>query len=246
MQAGGDTAAGGSTEIAGTSGEGGSTAEAGSGGDDGGTAGAAGSTELCPTLVGPHFVSTTGSDDNPGTEALPFRTLQRAADVVIPGDVVTVAGGLYRERVKMRSSGTAEAPIRFQAASDEVVVVSGADYLDVTWEELAAGIWAASVPSPVTQLFVDGQAMVDARFPNTTPDHLVDGPMARAGEGTTPEALIDTELPDGDLTGAYVNAMAGSAWYSYTRRVAAYDQSTRTASFDAAMKDPNPELPLDL
>ena len=36
-----------------------------------------------------------GADGNPGTASLPFRTLQRAADVIDPGDVVIVADGVY-------------------------------------------------------------------------------------------------------------------------------------------------------
>jgi len=242
----GATSEGGTGDEGGASGGGGEPESGGSSGDAGSAgaeAGAAGSTE-CPLLVGPYFVSTTGSDENPGTQELPFRTIQRAAEVVGPGDVVEVAGGIYRETVTMRTSGTEEAPIRFQAADGEVVVVSGANYLNVSWEEAGEGIWVASVIAPVTQLFVNGQAMVDARFPNAVPDHLVDAPRAHAGVGTTPQTLVDEELPDGDLTGAYVNAVAGSGWYSYTRQIAEYDPVSRTAMLDAPLEDPNPELPL--
>lgn len=42
-----------------------------------------------------YYVSPAGSDNNPGTENLPFRTIQRAADTVNPGDTVVVEDGTY-------------------------------------------------------------------------------------------------------------------------------------------------------
>src|SRR5262249_13935898 len=45
---------------------------------------------------GPTFyVSPTGSDTNPGTQDRPFRTIQKAADVVNPGYTVIVEDGVY-------------------------------------------------------------------------------------------------------------------------------------------------------
>ncbi len=54
-----------------------------------------------------HYVSTSGSDKNPGTLKAPWRTIQHAADKVQPGDTVEVEGGTYNEIVTMKSSGNA-------------------------------------------------------------------------------------------------------------------------------------------
>ena len=35
-------------------------------------------------------VASAGSDANPGTQAAPFRTIQHAADLAQPGDVITI------------------------------------------------------------------------------------------------------------------------------------------------------------
>jgi hypothetical protein len=42
-----------------------------------------------------YHVSPTGSDSNPGSETRPFRTIQKAADSVKPGDTVLVDDGVY-------------------------------------------------------------------------------------------------------------------------------------------------------
>ena len=45
------------------------------------------------------YVSTTGNDSNPGTQAAPWRTVQHAADTVRAGSTVNVRGGVYEELV---------------------------------------------------------------------------------------------------------------------------------------------------
>ncbi len=52
-------------------------------------------------------VSPTGSDANPGTRAKPWRTVQKACDSAVPGSVVRVAAGTYREKVTVNVQGSA-------------------------------------------------------------------------------------------------------------------------------------------
>jgi Right handed beta helix region len=53
------------------------------------------------------YVSATGDDANPGTQAKPWRTVQHAADTVRAGSTVNVRGGIYEERVSINASGNA-------------------------------------------------------------------------------------------------------------------------------------------
>jgi len=69
------------------------------------------------------------SDDAPGTGERPWKSINKAAEQARAGDVVVIRGGRYREHVLVKSSGTAQAPIRFEAAPGEHVVVTGADRL---------------------------------------------------------------------------------------------------------------------
>jgi hypothetical protein len=74
------------------------------------------------------------SDESRGSAEQPWLTLTRAAEAVRSGDSVIITGGIYREHVRVKASGTPEAPIRFEAAAGEHVVLTGADHL-TNWEK---------------------------------------------------------------------------------------------------------------
>ncbi len=56
-------------------------------------------------------MSTLGSDSNPGSEALPWRTVQKAFDSLQAGQVALVRAGVYSQNLVVRRAGTASAPI---------------------------------------------------------------------------------------------------------------------------------------
>ena len=62
-----------------------------------------------------------GDDRNNGAIEHPFHSIQRAASLARPSDTVMIRAGIYRETVTPVSSGTASAPIVFQAAPGEAV-----------------------------------------------------------------------------------------------------------------------------
>jgi hypothetical protein len=68
-----------------------------------------------------YYVATTGSDSSSGTSAAPFKTIQKAADIVNPGDTVIVKNGNYLDLdgnnriVEITRSGTASAWITFRS-----------------------------------------------------------------------------------------------------------------------------------
>jgi len=79
------------------------------------------------------YVSTTGSDSNPGTLSSPWRTIQHASNSVQAGDSVYVRGGVYNESVNISVSGSAIAgPITFQTYSGEQAIVDGTGLLPPT------------------------------------------------------------------------------------------------------------------
>ena len=62
-----------------------------------------------------YFVSKNGSDKNSGTKAFPFKTLKKAASIVVAGDTCFIYGGVYREILKVKHNGTLGNPIIFKA-----------------------------------------------------------------------------------------------------------------------------------
>ena len=70
------------------------------------------------------YVSTSGNDSNPGTQAAPWRTVQHAADTVRAGSIVNVRGGVYEELVSIKASGNAtDGSITFRSYRGETAVL---------------------------------------------------------------------------------------------------------------------------
>jgi hypothetical protein len=70
---------------------------------------------LAPAALRAHsyHVAPSGSDLGDGSPTRPWRSIQRAADAVKPGDSVNVLPGDYHESVSIRRGGTESARIRF-------------------------------------------------------------------------------------------------------------------------------------
>lgn len=92
-----------------------------------------------------YYVSTTGSNTNPGTLALPFKTIQKAADVAVAGDVVYIRGGEYVAStyytpllLYTKAGGTASAHIKFVNYPGETPVLRPLGGTSAT----GSGTWA--------------------------------------------------------------------------------------------------------
>jgi hypothetical protein len=75
-----------------------------------------------------YYVGPLGSDQNAGTAAAPFATIQRAADVIGPGDTVIVRPGVYTGAdriVSLETGGTAAAWVTFRSERKWGAVLDG-------------------------------------------------------------------------------------------------------------------------
>ena len=94
-----------------------------------------------------YHVSTSGLDDNPGTESKPFKTIMAAAHVAQPGDTITVGEGTYRESINPPRGGTSDAKrIVYQAAPGENVVIKGSEVIK-GWQPVGKGVWKVTLPN---------------------------------------------------------------------------------------------------
>jgi hypothetical protein len=67
------------------------------------------------------------SDENAGSAQQPWKTVSKAAAALKAGDKVIVHAGVYREWVHPKQSGEKGAPIVYEAAKGEEVILTGAD-----------------------------------------------------------------------------------------------------------------------
>jgi hypothetical protein len=70
-----------------------------------------------------YYVAPTGSDNNSGSAANPFKTVQKGIDVLQPGDTLNIKEGIYSEKVVIRNSGTAGNYITIQNNGSEHAVL---------------------------------------------------------------------------------------------------------------------------
>lgn len=85
-----------------------------------------------PVMAATYFVdqgNPDANDQNAGAAARPWKTIGRAVAEVHAGDRVIIRSGVYREGVTIKTSGTSDKPIIFEADAHSRVVITGADLL---------------------------------------------------------------------------------------------------------------------
>ncbi len=78
-----------------------------------------------PTSKKVYYVAPSGDDTNPGSLERPWRTIQKAADSLVAGEVVLIRQGVYSERVRPKNSGKAGEEIVYMAYPGEHAVIDG-------------------------------------------------------------------------------------------------------------------------
>jgi hypothetical protein len=86
-----------------------------------------------------YYISTTGSDSNPGTQSSPWLTLNHAASAVAtPGSTVMLMAGTYTQDVNISKGGSAGTPITYESYPGQTATVvgrlriaRGADYVTI-------------------------------------------------------------------------------------------------------------------
>ncbi len=83
-------------------------------------------TSVC--LAKEYHVSVKGSNSNESSVANPFKTINHAAQLAMPGDVITVHAGTYREWINPARGGESDTKrIVYQAATGENVEIMGSE-----------------------------------------------------------------------------------------------------------------------
>lgn len=180
-----------------------------------------------------YYVSPQGDDGNPGTKSRPFATIKRAAATMKPGDTCRIGAGVYHETVKPKNSGAPEKPISFTAESGAKVIVTGTDPV-AGWRDHGNGTYKAAVQLDLgheNQVFLNGEPMIEARWPNRKSSDLLKADAAPIGGGSSVTAIGCERFPSdwsaNDLKGAVVWVMADRKWSSWTSTVTGYDPKNK-------------------
>ena len=186
------------------------------------------------------YVSPSGSNSNPGTLLKPFQTIQAAANVAHGGDHVEIETGTYHEMVTPVNSGTPGNPIVFEDYKGEKVTVTGADRI-TGWTKYSGDIYKAPMAWDLNtgnnEIFVDGTALVDARWPNTSysdPSHPATATMTSVTVTSPGNAIIynsGLNQPAGFWQGALLHMDPGQAWEDQTAWVTSSTPGSVTISY---------------
>lgn len=175
---------------------------------------------------------TNGNDDTgDGSPENPWKTISKAASIMVAGDTCRIRSGVYRETVRPANSG-AEGDgnaITFEPDTDAEVIISGADLIPADgWVQHSGSIYKTNATLSMgdffDQVYVDGVKMNLARHPNAPVNELYDPDFSTylvADEGSEgmpyfqgSGKIVDADLtqPDGYWDGAAVITTDSYGW----------------------------------
>ncbi|MHB8900657.1 MAG: right-handed parallel beta-helix repeat-containing protein, partial [Thermoguttaceae bacterium] len=198
------------------------------------------------------YVNPAGSDANPGTRAKPFATIAHARDVVreLPQRAnepfrVVLRGGVYRLSETLvftaADSGAANAPVEYCSADGETAVISGAQVIaGLKWVTCTNGILQAKVPAGLVtdQLFVNGEQMPMARYPNFDRSQ-------RIFKGVAADAFSDERAARWqNPAGGFMHAMHKSHWGGMHYQITGKDTNGKP-TYEGGWQNNRPSEPHD-
>lgn len=95
-----------------------------------------------------YYVNCNASRDGNGSKLMPFRHINDAAKVALPGDEIIVAPGIYREYVNPVNAGTEENRIVYRSEQPLGAVITGAEVL-TGWTKYEGNVWMNRVDNGV-------------------------------------------------------------------------------------------------
>lgn len=95
-----------------------------------------------------YYVNCNASRDGNGSKAMPFRHINDAAKIALPGDEIIVAPGIYREYVNPQNAGTEENRIVYRSEQPLGAVITGAEVL-TGWTKYEGNVWTTRVDNGI-------------------------------------------------------------------------------------------------
>ncbi len=189
-----------------------------------------------------YYVSVVdGIDTNDGKSiTAPFKTIQKAADIIQPGETIFIRGGVYREEISIMQSGSEGRPIIFTPYNNEEVIITTTDLL-TDWTLKDGSIYRANfdssiIPRNKMTIFVNGEWVNEAHWSSIKSN----ADILNSDEYSTVDSYSSTSITDSSLTsfsddywnGAYVYIQVND-WSIWPRKITDFDGETGTITINA-------------
>ena len=115
------------------------------------------------------YVNASAGFDGNGTAQMPYKTIGEAAKAAVPGDVVLVAPGVYREYVDPKRGGTEDARIEYRSTEPLGAVITGAERI-TSWEHYRDNVWVCRIANSLFGNYNPYTTLVYGDWYFATPD----------------------------------------------------------------------------
>ena len=170
---------------------------------------------MCLFSQSTFFVSSKGSDTDPGTQTQPFASINRALSESRKTSgkvVINLLEGTYYLNLPIvfnpEDSRKENETLTIKNFENQKITISGALALNLKWKEYKGGIWQAKVEQDLIfdELFVNGQLQRMARYPNyDSTAHFLGG---TAADALAKQRVAGWKSPEG----GYIHALHPSEW----------------------------------
>ena len=166
---------------------------------------------LTETHATEFHVSINGKDTNSGKRTAPLRTIQRAAELAQPGDVITVHEGVYRERINPPRGGQSDAKrIVYQAARGEQVEIKGSEVVR-NWTRVQDEVWKVTLPNSFFGSFNPYNDLIHGDWFNAKGREHHTGAVYLNGEWLTEAAKMEEVLQPTSETPLWFGQVKGES-----------------------------------
>lgn len=169
-----------------------------------------------------YHVAKTGKDTNSGTIESPFLSIQKAANIAMAGDSITVYKGTYRERITPPRGGESESKrITYRAAEGEKVEIKGSEQIN-SWENFKGDIWKAVLPNSFFGEYNPYQDLVKGDWFNNKGRIHHTGEVYLNGKSLWEMALLEKVLNPKPVKDNYDPEGSTYTWYCEVDKVNTY------------------------
>jgi len=181
----------------------------------------------CSESTREYHVSKDGDDLNKGSERSPFLTISAAAAIAMPGDIITIHEGVYREYINPPRGGSSDtARIVYRAAPGEDVKIKGSEQI-TSWRKMDPAVWVVEIPDS----FFNGYNPYRLKIGWVSEDWLAGGHWTHCGDVYLNGEAFYEKLTEQEVLGNI------NSWYTQTDSLS---QITRIVA-NFGDKDPNLE-----